>query len=165
MSVLVSQNEAQFFGYPNVASAALWKRIENYIAWRWGEREVTWIVNGPGEWLPPLIPYTVTSIEVWRDDWEPVTLDPVPIGLCLDELTYRVKATVGSTDAPPADVLEAATRLSEYFADGWDAARAATTFRSSLGELDSSAERPATWAARALQYSGAADLLRNYRNP
>ena len=43
----------------STAAAALdadmiWQRIEAYIAHRWTERDVTWIVEGPGEWHPPL---------------------------------------------------------------------------------------------------------------
>src|SRR3546814_1950270 len=30
--------------------ALVWQRIESYIAYRWSEREVVWIVEGSGDW-------------------------------------------------------------------------------------------------------------------
>ena len=32
----------------------VWQRIESYVAYRWTPRAVTWIVEGCGEWYPPL---------------------------------------------------------------------------------------------------------------
>ena len=34
--------------------AMVWQRIEAYTVWRFSEREVVWVVEGCGEWLPPL---------------------------------------------------------------------------------------------------------------
>ena len=38
---------------------------------------MTWIVEGPGEWCPPLSPTTFTNIEVWSSDgeWEATMVD------------------------------------------------------------------------------------------
>jgi hypothetical protein len=104
---------------------------------------------------------TVDSAEKWDGGaWETVTLDPSPLGYDLQIATYRVTATVGSTDAPPEAVLEAYRRLAEYFAQvRTDPASGHT----SIQDGDFSFDRPAAWAARAMQYSGAADLLRSYR--
>lgn len=139
----------------------IWPRIEAWIAHRWNERQVTWIVAGPGVWSPRLKPATVDTFELWRDgQWESVTLDAAPLGYELEAETYRFIATVGSTDDPPETVLEAYRRLAEYMAQvGADPAAGHT----SVTDGDYSFDRPAGWAARALHYSGAADLLRSYR--
>lgn len=139
----------------------VWDRIEDWIAYRWGEREVVWIVEGPGTFVPRLKPATIDTVEIWRDDqWQTVTLDPAPIGYPLDPCTYRFTATVGSTEDPPPTLNQAYIRLAEYMGEsGADPARGHT----SVTDGDYSFDRPATYAARALHYSGAADLLRAYR--
>src|SRR3546814_7605122 len=48
--------------------ALVWQRIESYIAYRWSEREVVWIVEGSGDWTPPVSPATITETEVWRSE-------------------------------------------------------------------------------------------------
>ena len=64
MATTIKQTEAVPEAYPDVpddsstAAAALdadmmWQRIEAYIAHRWTERDVTWVVEGPGDWHPP----------------------------------------------------------------------------------------------------------------
>ena len=181
MAETLKQTEALPAAYPAVpaglspAAAALppeplWQRIESYVAQRWTARAVTWLVEGPGEWTPPLSPATVTTAEVWAGgEWSEVVLKPAPDGYCLAaEGPYRITATVGSGTAPAA-VLEAFRRLAEYSADiglysTWKGLAGATSNNVSVGgELTHSADRPATWAARALINSGAADLLRPYR--
>ena len=37
------------------------RRIEAYIAWRWGERPVEWVIKGEGLFIPPLKPVTITA--------------------------------------------------------------------------------------------------------
>ena len=41
-----------------------------------------WTVEGPGEFVPPLSPATISTVEVWSsaDAWEVVTLTPSPLG-------------------------------------------------------------------------------------
>jgi hypothetical protein len=52
--------------------------------------------------------------------------------------------------------------LAEYMAD--DPGRVGTTsFTDKIGPLEESVNRAPTWLARAMQYSGAGDLLRPYR--
>lgn len=141
--------------------APIWHRIEQWIAHRWGERTVTWYVQGPGEWVPRLKPASIDTTEVWKDAaWQTVTLEPTPLGYLLDAETYRVTATVGSTETPPAPIQEAYARLAEYVVHVRGDSAAGMT---SVTDGDFSFQRSANAAARALQYSGAGDLLRRYR--
>ena len=78
---------------------------------------------------------------------------------------YRFVATVGDgSPAPelPAIVLEAFRRLVEYMAApaGEAGARQSTVSIESISESYSKSE---AWTARAMQNSGAADLLRSFR--
>lgn len=144
-------------------SDALWTRIEGWIAFRWSGREVTWIVNGPGVWSPRLQPATITAFEVWDDGWTPAVLSAHPLGYELDDRTYRFTATVGTTDTPPPAVLEAYRRLAEYLADTGEIGRVAISGRRKLSDVEVESTRPTTWMGRAIHYSGAADLLRPWR--
>ena len=131
-----------------VEPAIVWKRLEDWIAQRWGERQVTWIVEGPGVFVPTLTPATIDSAEIWDwDQWEAVTLAPGPLGFDLGAGTYRVTATVGFTTDPPETVLEAYRRLAAYMAEAnADPAKGHT----SVSDGDYSFSRPASWAARAI---------------
>ena len=141
--------------------AGVWQRIEGWIARRWGERTVTWIVAGPGVWSPNLKPTSVDSAEVWDGEtWTTTTLAPAPTGYDLDHKTYKITATVGTASDPPEAVLEAYRRYAEYVAGMKADGHAGVT---SVSDGDFSMSRPAQWAARALHYSGAADLLRAFR--
>ncbi|MCF7747722.1 hypothetical protein GLP43_09105 [Sulfitobacter sp. M39] len=163
-----------------------WQRIESYIAHRFTPREVIWTVEGEGDWTPPLKPVTAISAEKWENGWVEVTLPEGPYGYCLPgDGPYRITATVGpegvevdgvTTYAVPTVVAKAAHRLTQYCliqVDKDDYGRftrlpefAATSARYS-GEGENAAEteleRPSTWIAKAMQNSGAADLLRPYR--
>lgn len=173
--MLLDQDESLPASYPTVSGLsddadaldadALWQRIEGYIAQRWGERSVVWIVEGPGMFLPPLRPYTVDTVEEWMgSEYETVTLDAAPLGLPLQCATYRITATVGSSDDPPAAVTEAFIRLAEYLADDADMGRVTNGVEVQLGSgLHYRGERPVAWLPKALFHSGAADLLRAYR--
>jgi len=139
----------------------VWQRIEGYIAWRWTPRTVTWTVAGPGEWTPRLAPVVAfDTTEIWNGSaWEAVTLDPSPLGgfVLAGEGPYRVTATVGA-GTPPEAVQEAWRRLHEYskgVAEQW---RGDAAFRS-----DGETEVIGGWTGKALQLSGAADLLRPFR--
>jgi hypothetical protein len=142
----------------------LWKRIESWITNRWGERSVTWIVEGPGTWTPRLQPASIDTSEVWDGSaWQTVTLQAAPMGYELDAKTYRVTATVGSTESVPAELNEAYRRLAEYLADDSYLGRVATSGTRDLSDMQITSERPAAWQAKALHYSGAADVLRKWR--
>lgn len=97
----------------------LWLRIEQWIAYRWGPRSVEWIVEGPGDWLPPLAPYEVDKAERWNgSEYEETTLSSGPLGLLLGGGLYRVTCTVGSQEYPCGLVQEAARRMSDYLQEG-----------------------------------------------
>lgn len=181
MVATLKQTEAPPVAYPDVpeglsAGAAalapepIWQRIEEWVTCRWAPRVVTWLVEGHGEWSPPLSPATLTTAEVWAGgEWSEVILQPAPDGFCLaTEGPYRITATVGSASAPPA-ALEAFRRLAEYSAaigdhGSWKGPAGAHSHNLNLSEgMSISVDRTATWAARALVNSGAADLLRTYR--
>lgn len=147
-----------------IDAALIWQRIEAYVAWRGSSRDVEWIVEGEGEWCPPLKPATIATTEIWSDDaWQAVELRPTPLGgYCLQGCgPYRISGTVGDDDADvPALILEAFRRLAEYMAAlGFEdvGKRSESVPDIWQGEYDNRAR------ARALQDSGAADLLRTFR--
>lgn len=145
--------------YP-MGDAALWARIFHYIRWRCPARAVTWTIEGEGAFDPPLKPVSlVSSLEVWRGDaWEPLPVKQAPVGILLPGPgIYRVTATVGDATVPDA-IQTAYDRLSGYMLE-LNTEPGAT----SISDGDYSVTRSANAAGRALQYSGAADLLRAYR--
>lgn len=175
MAATIRQTEATPATYPaapsglSAAAEALdanmiWQRIESYIAWRWTSRAITWIVEGPGDWLPPLTPATISTVEIWENNaWSAVTLDPSPLGgyVLPGCGPYRFTGTVGSGSVPAA-VDQAFRRLAEYMAA--NAGKAGATSESvTAGSVSLSHNRSAEWMARAMQNSGAGDLLRQFR--
>ena len=146
----------------------IWARIETYIAHRWTPRAVVWIIDGPGEWCAPLTPVSITATEIWDGAaWVSESLPAAPLGGfdLAGAGPYRISASVGS-GTPPAPVNEAFRRLAEYIAGGRDIVDepGASSFSANVGgDLQWSVTRNAAWMARALQNSGAADLLRPYR--
>ena len=154
----------------STAAAALdadmiWARIEAYTAHRFSERDVIWIIEGTtgAVWSPPLTPLVSQMAEYWVDGaWEPITLLDAPIGLCLQfGGFYRINGQVGAGPVP-APVSEAFRRLAEYLADDPGTAGASST-AVEIGPIREELERNPNWVARAMQHSGAGDLLRNYR--
>lgn len=178
MADTIHQEEAFPESYPDApeslstAAAAMdldliWQRLEGYIAHRWTERAVTWIVEGRGQWKPPLTPSTITTVEVWKGEaWEAATPSPAPLGgyLLPGDGPYRFTGTVGPAEAetPPAVVLEAFKRLAEYSAQSKGKAGAKAE-RIGAGSISLSHTRSPSWLAEAMQNSGAGDLLRPYR--
>ena len=138
--------------------AQLWQRIEAFIAHRWTAREVVWIVEGAGEWCAPLTPATITASEVWENGgWTSTTLNAGPLGYDLPgDGPYRITATVGA-GTPPAAVAEAYRRLHEYTRGITD------SFKTEFVDGPTDDGIAPSWAAKSLQLSGAADLLRPYR--
>ncbi|PKP65964.1 MAG: hypothetical protein CVT85_04565 [Alphaproteobacteria bacterium HGW-Alphaproteobacteria-7] len=145
-------------------SQAVWARIENYIAHRFTPREVVWTLDGCGDWTVPLTPATITASERWNGEaWEAFTLPVGPYGYSLGaEGQYRITADVGGGTVPPA-ILEAYRRLAEYLADVPDRAGVSQYSVNMGGAINESYSRSAAWIARAIENSGAADLLRPYR--
>lgn len=171
MTTTLKQTEAVPESYPASGlspepdnAAVVWQRLESYISHRWTPRQVVWIVEGPGEWCPPLTPATIATVEVWSgaDEWEDVTTNASPLGGYWLPATgpWRFTGEVGDDDADvPASVLEAFRRLSGYL----DAARHRPGLRSVTAGSVSATYRDELATAQALQRSGAADLLRPYR--
>lgn len=144
-----------------------WSRVEAYIAYRWTARTVRWTVRGPGCWAPDLTPATITASERFVNSaWESVTLDASWSGgfVLPGDSIFRFTATVGdaSPSDPPEDVQAALRRLDAYFAEAVER-HGVGRYEADLGGVRESFDRSATWQARALQLSGAADLLRPYR--
>lgn len=147
---------------------AIMQRIEAYIAHRFSSRDVEWIVEGPGEWCPPLIPATISTVEIWNGlAWESVTAPDSPLGgyWLSGSGPYRFAGTVGErVGRVPAAVHEAYDRLSAYMDGMSESTPSALSVSLTIPEVESKTiERDAKWIARAMQNSGAADLLRPYR--
>ncbi len=175
MAITVRQEEAVPDSLPAVPaglseaaaaldSAAVWARIEAYVAHRWSPREVVWVVEGAGEWIPPLTPATVSKTEVWGQiGFSEASLAPSPLGgLDLPGGTHRITATVGGGEVP-AEVQEAFRRLAEYMAETSERPGASSYSVNIGGAIIEEVTRAPAWMARAMQNSGAADLLRKYR--
>jgi len=143
----------------------IWARIEAYTAHRFTEREVVWTLMGDGgdQFHPPLTPVVSREAHVWKDDaWVSLTLLDGPMGIYLPYGgTYRITAQVGAGDVPAA-VSEAFKRLAEYLADDPGTAGASST-SVQIGPIQEQVDRNPAWVARAMQLSGAGDLLRSYR--
>lgn len=173
MAVVLAESEAEPASWPAVPSGlspeaaavpvgAIWGRIEGWICHRWSVREVVFVLEGPGPWVPRLRPFAATSVEVWQGEaWTAVTLPATPLGgYVLEAATYRITGAAGSATTPPESAQEAYRRLAEYFvAVSGDEAHGL----SNGSDGDYSFRRSATWPARAIHNSGAADLLRGYR--
>jgi len=146
-------------------AAMIWARIEAYTAHRWTVREVVWTLTGCGgdQFHPRLVPVVSRVSHVWTGAaWEALTLLDGPLGFCLPrDGTYRITAQVGAGDVP-APVSEAFRRLAEYLADDPGTAGASRT-SVEIGPIKEAMDRNPAWVAKAMQHSGAGDLLRNYR--
>jgi hypothetical protein len=171
---LIKQFEAVPAAYPDAPTGLsteaasldadmIWARIEAYTAHRYTPREIVWTVEGAGDWMPPIIPVNTITAEVWESgQWSDTTLQAGPYGYCLiGDGPYRIVADVGGGDVP-APVSGAFMRLAEYLADDPGTAGASST-SISIGPIEESLNRAPIWLARAMQYSGAGDLLRQYR--
>jgi hypothetical protein len=152
----------------SVDPAVVWARIEAWTATRWTPRAVTFVVEGPGEFVPPLEPFAPGPLRRWGSSgWEAAEPAAGPLGYHFPAGTFELSGVAGSeNELPPAAVWEAFARLAEYFAATPD--RHAGSSRKTVdldGTIQISVERSPTWMARALVNSGAADLLRPYRGP
>lgn len=139
---------------------AIYQRFEAWCKTRWGARSVQWVViaSGADEFVPDLRPATFTGAELWMPaGWTAQDIEDGPIGKCLRSGTWRLTYTVGD-DTVAADVKTAAQRYADYVTQ--TAGEAGIV---SLRDGDYSVQRDPTALARALTYSGAADLLRAYR--
>ncbi len=169
MAITLKQDEAIPSAYPTAEQDAIWQRIEHYTACRWTPRQVVWTVEGAGDWKPLLSPVEVTLVEEWQGDaWQAVDAPVGPYGLRFGhDSTWRVTATVGANTSAPVAVLEAVERLAGYSAEIGKADESHGQLVSNSmnlgGELQLTHRYERNWTGRALQLSGAADLLRPYR--
>lgn len=182
MATTIKQTEAAPESYPDVSEldlsdaaaaidpAVVWQRIESYVAHRWSPRAVEFIVEGCGEWVPPLSPASIEAVQVWSRSgtWEAVSLTPSPLGGYYLPATgpYRFTGTAGPGTSPisaPAAVMEAWRRLAEYMASDPSEQPGSRSESMTIGSITTSTDRSPAWLAMALQHSGAADLLRPYR--
>jgi hypothetical protein len=149
----------------------IWQRIESYVAHRWTPRTATWMLVGDGNWLPNLTPVTISTFEYWdggNDAYVSVSPRPGAFGGFLLEgrvgTEWKITGSVGGGATVPATVNEAFRRLAEYLADDRGDPSGASDFSMNIGgEISESHRRSAQWVARAMQLSGAADLLRPFR--
>ena len=84
-------------------------------------------------------------------------------GLVLPHGTYRITATVGADNPVPAVVLQAFDRLRDYIEAEPVGVPGASSYSINLGQISENFRRNPAYIARALEMSGAADLLRQYR--
>lgn len=154
-------------------TAVIWSRIEAHIAYRYSPRSVEWIVEGPGDWKAPLAPASNVVVQQWHETagYVAFTPDPSPLGgFCLPCGMYRITSDVGGGDVPPL-VQSAFRRIAGYIIDVLHEDVPVSATKMSLGRNENrdiennavSFDRSASWLARAMQLSGAADSLRNYR--
>ncbi|MBN9074313.1 MAG: hypothetical protein J0H34_22475 [Rhizobiales bacterium] len=181
MTELLEQIESSPTAYPPapdglstaaaaLANAMLWQRIELWVAYRWTERIVVWIMKGPGHFEPLLLPASIGKAEVWQNDaWQELTLPASPLGglRMIGDGPYRFTATVGGGTVPES-VNEAYRRLAEYWVahDGageYGLPAGVRSFSHSVGDVSVSLRGEGNWQGRAMEGSGAADLLRPYR--
>ena len=144
---------------------ALWQRLEAYCRVRWTDRQVIWTVEGEGAWEAPLQPSTLNTVEVWESGaWVECTPAASPWGGydLPGDGPYRITADVGGGDVPAA-VSEAFRRLAEYLADEPDRSGVSSYSVNMGGAIEESYQRNSAWVARAMELSGAADLLRPYK--
>lgn len=184
MATTIKEDEAIPATYPATPSglsteaaaitpAIIWQRVEVYTAHRFSSRAIVWVAEGDGYWLPPLSPATIATFELWSNDaWEVVDAPP---GSPLGGYTlrgcgpWRFTGTVGAGRTPEI-VDEAYRRLAEYFADVREMAATRGTAGVSrndftIGQLSESVTRSQAWTAKAMEASGAGDLLRSFRRP
>ena len=152
-------------GVPMPLSAdVIWPRIEAWIDQRWTSRSVTWIVEGPGDFDPPLSPINSASTDLWNGSaWESVTLDASFMGgwSLPGDGPYRINADVGGGTVPEV-VNQAYRRLHDYMACT-PGRPTYTQHSTALDIISENWSKPEVMLARAMQNSGAGDLLRVYR--
>lgn len=170
MIEVIAQFETPPESYPAVTGltgdelATVWQRIEHYTAHRFSARTVVWIVEScGGEWTPPLRPVSALTARLWTGDgYAVVTLATAPGGWKLPAGRYEIEATVGAGPVP-ASVATAAKRLAEYLAEPSALPAGLRSYSANVGQVSETVSGDPARAARALQNSGAADLLRPYR--
>ncbi|CAM5476612.1 hypothetical protein FALB51S_03350 [Frigidibacter albus] len=144
--------------------ATAWQRIEAYTAYRFSPRTVTWLLKSSGgEWVLPLRPASSVTAKIWTGDgYATVTLASAPGGWKVPCGRYEISATVGAGPVPAA-VATAVKRLADYLAQESPLPAGLRSYSANVGQLSETVSGDPAMRARALQNSGAADLLRPYR--
>lgn len=169
MNLNLQQIEAIPETYPAVdgvtgdALAVAWQRIEQYIKVRFSEREIVWIVQGDTSrvWYPPIGPVTDIDGEI-IDGEIAFDLTACGTGYWLPNGLVKLTATVGAGPVPPI-VAMAVKRLAAFYSAEIAAPGGVRSYSLSVGDMSESMVLPPDRLAKALQDSGAADLLRGYR--
>jgi hypothetical protein len=140
-----------------IPAAVIWDRIEAYCNFRWSETVTEFIVDPPCEieWQPPYLPFTIDTV-----NGEAAT--PGTFGAVTLSEKSKVVCTIGGA-TPNETVNSAYRRLAEYVAAMDDAPKGVTRYSIGIGDLSESWSRRADHMARAMDNSGAADLLRKFR--
>ena len=167
-------------------AAWVWQRIEKYCNWRWTPREVQIEVDGCGWISLPVRPLRVTKLEYfdemvsyrWSEtswtEFTPASAARQRGGKIYSPFNHtRITGIAGEDNPAPEAVIHAAVRLHTYLAHGSEGFPLWATSRSHTAETNDgegvssnrneSFQRPANYIAKAMQNSGAADLLRPYR--
>ena len=170
MIEVLSRDEAIPASWPSVEGVEAedlkwaWPRIEAWIAWRFSPRDVTWRIDGSGEWRPDLRPLSDVTARQWTGSaWDTVTLAPAPDGYDLPRGRYEITAAAGEGVTVPDDVAEALRRLVAYQAGLQAIPAGARGYSASIDIQSESFRFDDRAAARSIHHSGAADLLRPYR--
>lgn len=144
--------------------ATVWQRIEHYTAYRFSPRTVTWLLESCGaEWVAPLRPVASITARRWTGDgYVAVTLAAAPGGWKVPAGRYEIEAVVGAGPVPAA-VATAAKRLADYLTADTLLPAGLRSYSANVGQLSETVSGDPATQARALQNSGAADLLRPYR--
>lgn len=150
----------------------LWERIESYTARRWSVRQCIWTVQGAGDWRPHLLPaanFVVSYFDDTTKTWTAAVAEETALGFYLPRsAVYKIVADVGANAGEvPSGVVEAYKRLSQYAGERFQEQTPAgsSDYSLNLGDgVDESITRAPNWIARAMQNSGAGDLLRSYRS-
>lgn len=150
-----------------VPAEVVWRRLEGWCGHRWGVRSVTVLVQGCGPYEPRLRPWALVTAETWNGfEWAAFTPEPHPLGIVIpgdNETMARLTLTVGDETATP-DVVEAVRRLALWMAEAERELAAGSATFTDGADGDFSWKRSASWIAKSLHASGAADLLRPWRH-
>ncbi len=173
--MLLSEKELTLPEYPHFdeldgkedLEIAAFQRVESYIDKRYCERQVEWIVDDVREFEIPLTPYEIISVEHWSNmKWNAQPIFLSPLGLEFSGCgQYRVTAKlgVGENLDVPEFVKQALIRYVNYQEQAQDNAGLSQYAVNMDGAIQESWTRSGSAAARALDLSGAADLLRYIR--
>jgi len=160
--------DLRLIGLPEKYEAVFWRRIEDYLGRRYAARAVTFFVEGPGEWTPPIEPVSGLSVEVFdAGGWASVEPEATAFGGFVLPATgpYRIAGTAGDDSEPPQLVKSAVAALAGYAAAAdSNAPRGASAYSMSVGGvIEERVRRDPAFLAKAIDYSGAGDMLRHLR--